>query len=73
MNNTIFTKPSFYAHILSSVILLLILLLLLNNFSVMQKSFTLYEKLMTLMVLSLVIAVHGLSHLGLENSYKFLI
>jgi competence protein ComGC len=39
----------------------------------MQKSFTLYEKLVTLMVLSLVIAVHGLSHLGLENSYKFLV
>ncbi len=55
-------KPSILSHILQSIILLYIFILLLLN---EQNT----NKLTILLLLSITIGIHGLSHLGLELFY----
>ena len=66
----IFSKPSFYAHIMSSLLLLTSLFLIYKNHSKIMKMQSYYLVILFLL-LSLVVGVHGLSHLGLETSYHY--
>jgi hypothetical protein len=63
-------NPSLYAHFLHSILLLLAVLLVFLNFS---KIVTLepFKLIVLLLFFSLVIGIHGLSHLGLEALYGY--
>ena len=68
--NNIFSKPSFYIHIINGVLLFIVFILLCTYYS---KIIHLEPyKLMSLMLLlSISIGIHGLSHLGLEKGYGY--
>ena len=68
----IYSKPSFYAHIISSFLLLGSLFIIYRNYSKIMKMKSYYLVILFLL-LSLVIGIHGLSHLGLETSYHYLV
>lgn len=59
--------PSIYAHVINGLLLLLFVILLLTR-DVRMRS---YELLMFILVLSIAVGVHGLSHLGLETAYGY--
>jgi hypothetical protein len=61
-------KPSVYAHILSSLIILFGLIIIIRNYKEISKLDT-YKILILILLVSLVIGVHSLGHLGLETSY----
>ena len=70
MNNIVYLNPSFYAHIVNAIFLLVAFILFYKNFSEIMK--TKPDKLIIIMLLfSLAIGVHGLSHLGLESVYGY--
>lgn len=62
--------PSVIAHIVNGVLLLISLIFLINNFSKIKnlKSHTLLK---LILLFSIAIGIHGLSHLGLEKSYGY--
>jgi hypothetical protein len=68
----ILSKPSFYAHIISSLLLLFSFIFIYRNYSKIMNVEP-YKFTVIILLLSLVIGVHGLSHLGLESSYGYLI
>lgn len=63
-------NPSLYAHFLHTILLLLAVLLVLLNFS---KIINLepFKIIVLLLFFSLVIGLHGISHLGLEALYGY--
>ncbi len=68
--HSIFTKPSFYALLLTGMSSLIALILILINLSQIVKKGPV--KLITVVSLfGLVVGVHGLLHLGLENIYDY--
>ena len=62
--------PSFYAHVLGGVLALIVMARILFNFREV-KSMVLYEQLMLLLVLSVAVGVHGISHQGMEELYGY--
>ena len=66
----ILINPSLYAHFLHTILLLLAVLLVLLNFS---KIINLepFKIIVLLLFFSLVIGLHGISHLGLEALYGY--
>lgn len=69
-NNLLLTAPSFYAHIINGVLLLIAIVYAFMHSSklrVMDSHHTLFM----ILLFGIAIGVHGLSHLGLENSYGF--
>jgi hypothetical protein len=66
----IFLIPSIYASSISGFLILVALILFLRNVKQIQKIDT-YKFIMLLLGFSLVIGVHGLSHLGLETIYGY--
>ena len=68
--NKVFTSPSFYAHIFNSITIILILIILYNNFSKII-NIEPYKLLMLISIFSIVIGIHGISHLGLEYIYNY--
>lgn len=68
--NDVRVAPSFYAHILNAVFLLIAAVLLYKNFPVIKRLDPF--KLITLILLiSVAVGVHGITHLGLESVYDF--
>jgi hypothetical protein len=67
----IFLIPSMYAHFLSGFLILLATILVILHW----KDFLYKSRVSTIIVLllffSIAIGIHGLSHLGLENTYNF--
>lgn len=63
-------NPSLYAHFLHAVLLLLAVLLVLLNFSKIIHLEP-FKLIVLLLFFSLVIGVHGISHLGLEALYGY--
>jgi hypothetical protein len=62
--------PSFAAHILHSLILLVAVVMAVLNLPALRR--LPIEKSLTLVLLfSIVIGIHGISHLGLETTYGF--
>jgi hypothetical protein len=66
----VYLTPSFYAHILNSVLIVVALVILYKNYSKISRLEP-YKLLVIILLFTLVISVHGLSHLGLERVYGF--
>jgi hypothetical protein len=66
-----FTPPSFYAHAFNGILLLISLILIIRNMRKI-KQLDIYKKIMLLLAFTLVVGVHGLSHLGQESEYNYL-
>ncbi len=65
--NKIFSQPSFYVHIVASFISLYSIYLFINNYSKIEID----KLIIILLLISISIKLHGLSHLGLEYVYKY--
>ena len=62
-------KPSIYAHVISAWVLLLALI-----YSVLYSKIILkdpYQTIVLLLLFSMAVGLHGLSHLGLEVAYRY--
>jgi hypothetical protein len=70
--NSIFLKPSFYAHIMNSLLLLFSFIFIYRNYSKIRNVEP-YKLITIILLLSLAVGIHGLSHLGLETSYDYLV
>ena len=60
-------SPSFYAHVLNAFLMLLAVIILFKHHRALRH----YELLVVVLLFSIGIGVHGLSHLGLETVYQF--
>jgi len=59
--------PSFYAHVLNAILALVAVMLLVKHHRTLRP----YEVIVVALLFSIVVGVHGLSHLGLETAYGF--
>lgn len=66
----LYDKPSFYAHILNAIIILATIILALQNMNLINNT-NIINKLVLLLLLSISIGIHQLSHLGLESIYNY--
>ena len=66
----VFLIPSIYAHIINSVLIIFVIIILYKNYSKISRLEP-YKLLILILLFTLVISVHGLSHLGLEKNYGF--
>ncbi len=64
------TYPSFYAHVLNGILLFIAMILLYTNYSKIIQLEP-YKLLCLILLLSLSVGIHGLSHLGLEKEYGY--
>lgn len=62
--------PSFYAHVLNGILLFIALIVLFKNYSKINKIDT-YKIVILLLLFSIGIGIHGISHQGLEKNYNF--
>ena len=62
--------PSFYAHVFNGLLLLVALLCLFKNYNSISH-LDKYRLLVIILLFSIAIGVHGLSHLGLEKEYSY--
>lgn len=62
--------PSLFAHIFNGLFIFLALIFLYINFSTIQNMDS-YKKLLLLLVFSIAMGIHGLSHMGLEFIYNY--
>ena len=63
-------QPSFYAHILNGILVFVIILMMIYNISVLRK-LDIYRLLVLILLTTLAIGIHGLSHMGLEIFYGY--
>jgi hypothetical protein len=68
--NTIYLKPSFYSHITNGVLLFIAFIILYKSYS---KIIYLepYKVISLILLLSISVGIHSLSHLGLEKCYGY--
>ena len=66
----IYKSSSFYIHLSTAFLLIISVFLLAKDFSNIQSRNT-YDTVMLLLIFAQVLAIHGISHLGLENLYKY--
>ena len=66
--------PSLYAHILNGILLLSAFVLLFANYSQIKKhtSEDPYKVVLLVLLFSIGVGIHGISHLGLERIYNSL-
>lgn len=69
MFQNVLDKPSFYAHIFTGIAILTVLLLL--YFYYKRINFSFYQKLILILMISILVGIHGLSHHLLEIYYGF--
>jgi hypothetical protein len=62
--------PSFYAHVINGILLLVAFILLLQNYRSI-KNMDKYKLIILVLLFSIATGIHGLSHLGLENTYGY--
>ena len=65
-----FGLPSFYLHQMNAFLILVSLFLLFTNYSKIKKIEP-YQSVVLLLLFSLAVGVHGLSHLGAEYIYGY--
>jgi hypothetical protein len=67
-----YLPPSFYAHGLNGILLFVALIIIVSNYSKFA-SLDAYpgRTVYLILLLSIAIGVHGISHLGLESLYGF--
>lgn len=63
--------PSLYAHVINGILLLVAFILLCQNYSFI-KNIDKYKLILLVLLFSIAIGVHGLSHLGLEKNYGYI-
>ena len=68
--NQIYLAPSFYAHILNGILLLFAFVILYKNYSKIRNTEP-YKLIILILIFSLSIGIHGISHLGMEQKYDF--
>lgn len=68
--NKIYLAPSFYAHIINGLLLLIAIILLFKNYSII-KNIDSYKIIILILLFSLSIGIHGLSHSLLEKNYNY--
>lgn len=66
----IYTSPSFYAHAIAGLLTFIALIILFMSINDI-KSIGSYKLIILLLMFSAVIGIHGISHLGLEQTYKY--
>jgi len=66
----LYDNPSFYAHIINGLLLLTAFVVLSRNYKTLRDAEP-YKLVMLILVLSLAIGLHGLSHMGLEKIYNY--
>lgn len=75
MSRIYLSKPSFYTHVLSSLLLLAIFIVIVRNYKSVNLNnsvnLSTYELLVILLLLSITTGIHSLSHLALEKAYNF--
>lgn len=64
------SKPSFYAHGLNGLLIFISVIILILNFTII-KNLDIYKRITILLLVSIAIGIHGISHLGLEYVYNF--
>jgi hypothetical protein len=62
--------PSLYAHIINGILLLVAFICLFKNYSSI-KNMEKYKVITLILLFSIAVGVHGLSHLGLEKGYGY--
>ena len=65
MGTDILYAPSFYAHLLNGFFLVLSMII----FAVYIKKVNKFNLLILLLLLSIAVGIHGISHIGLETKY----
>ena len=68
--NNIFQHPSFYTHIINGLLLLLAIIILFRNYSKIS-NLEPFKIIILILIFSMSIGIHGLSHLGLEKIYNY--
>lgn len=68
--NKIYVMPSFYAHIINGLLILISLILLFRNYNNIIKLDS-YKFIILILVFSLAIGIHGISHSLLEKNYNY--
>lgn len=66
----IYLVPSIYAHMLNAILLFISAILIYTNYSTLSRLAG-YEKVKLILLISIAIGLHGLSHMGLEYIYKY--
>ena len=66
----IYLTPSFYAHVANGILVFAAVIYLYYNYNTI-KSVDYYKKLVLIILFSIAIGIHSLSHLGLEYVYNF--
>lgn len=66
----IYNTPSFYAHIINGLFLLIAFILLFKYFSQIKRLEP-YKIIILVLIFSLAVGIHSLSHLGLETIYNY--
>jgi len=67
---TIYIVPSFYAHVINGILMLIAIILLYRNYSSVKRLEP-YKQIMLVLLFSMAIGIHGLTHLGLETVYGY--
>jgi hypothetical protein len=68
--NNIYLAPSFYAHIINGLLLLFAFVILCKNYDKIS-NLEPYKIMKIILLFSVGVGVHGLSHLGLEKNYNY--
>ena len=68
--NNVYLTPSFYAHVLQSLLLLIALIYFFIHYRYFTK-LPQYQILVLLLLASTVVGIHGLTHSELESVYGF--
>ena len=65
----IYKIPSIYAHIVSGALLIAAVAIFVYNFSSMMRLEP-YKRITIILLFSIVVGIHGLSHMGIEAEYN---
>ena len=66
----VYKMPSLYAHALNGILVFSAIFYLYCNYNTI-KNIDNYKKIILILLFSIAIGIHGLSHLGLEYVYNF--
>jgi hypothetical protein len=66
----IYNVPSFYAHVINGILMLIAIILLYRNYSSVKRLEP-YKQILLVLLFSMAIGIHGLTHLGLETVYGY--
>ena len=68
--NKVYSAPSFYSYIINGVLLFIAFILLYKNYSIIIHLEP-YKLISLVLILSMSVGIHSLTHLGLEKVYGY--